>query len=101
MIMVYDSRVISYIVSEIQSMSSILCPIKVYIFTDGAYPYTEDFKEVIEKVTLIPMPSAMQKALRYILPEQNDVALERIDLSETEIEKELKEAERIEEGKLL
>lgn len=47
------------------------------------------------------MPSAMQKALKYVLPEQTDVALDHVDLSEVEIESELKEAERLEEGKLL
>lgn len=101
LIMIYDSRVIPHIVSEIQSMRDELSLLKVYIFADGTYPYTEDFKDVIDKVDLIPMPSAMQKALKYVLPEQTDVALDHVDLSEVEIESELKEAERLEEGKLL
>ena len=41
LLMVYDSRVIPYLVKEIERMEQ---EVKIYLFADGAYPYTEDFR---------------------------------------------------------
>ena len=98
-LMVYDSRVIPYIVREIGAMD-LQGIIKVYIFCDGSYPYSEDFKEVISKVDLVPMPGAMLQALRYILPQQDDVELGGLELTEAEINNELKAAEAVEKSEL-
>ena len=98
-LMVYDSRVIPYIVREIGAMD-LQGIIKVYIFCDGSYPYSEDFKEVISKVDLVPMPGAMLQALRYILPQQDDVELDGLELTEAEINNELKAAEAVENSEL-
>jgi hypothetical protein len=99
--MVFDSRVISHVVQEIKAMNITSENIKIYVFADGSYPYTEDFKEAIDKVTLTAMPAAVIKALKYILPAQDDVLLDRVNLTESEIKDEMNEAERIEEGRLL
>lgn len=101
LLIIFDSRVISHIVQEIKLMNTTAETIKVYVLADGSYPYTEDFKGVIDKVNLTAMPAAMIKALKYILPAQNDVQLDKVDLTDAEIEDEMNEAERIEEGKLL
>ena len=88
-----------YIVREIGAMD-LQGIIKVYIFCDGSYPYSEDFKEVISKVDLVPMPGAMLQALRYILPQQDDVELDGLELTEAEINNELKAAEAVENSEL-
>jgi len=77
MLIIYDSRVIEYIVNEIKKMDVPDDSIKIYIFADGACPYTEDFKDVIRKVSLIPMPFSVFHALKNVLPEEKDVVLER------------------------
>lgn len=100
-LMIYDSRVISYVVNEILLMSDLKDNVKVYIFADGVYPYTEDFKDILDKVNLVPMPGAMLTALKYILPDQNEIMLEKAELTTDEINDEMNEAERIEEGRLL
>ena len=92
-LMVYDSRVIPYVVNEIAKLEEIDELIKIYIFCDGTYPYSADFKEVISKVDLIPMPGAMLQALKYVLPQQDDMELDSLNLTESEINNELKAAE--------
>lgn len=99
-LMVYDSRVIPYVVREISKMEIVDELIKVYIFCDGSYPYSEDFKEVTSKVDLVPMPGAMIQALKYVLPQQDDVELDDLDLTESEINKELNDAEAVENNEL-
>ena len=100
-LLVYDTRAIPFVVNEIKGIQKSTSTIKVYVFADGSYPYTEDFKDVLDKADLIPMPGAMLKALKYILPQPDDRVLDKLDLTEIEIEDELNEAERIEEGRLL
>lgn len=84
-LMIYDTRVIPFIVNEIKQMDLYNNEIKVYIFSDGIYPYKEDFSTVIDKVDLIAIPGAMFNALKYILPQQNEIELEKAELTEEEI----------------
>jgi len=49
---------------------------KVYVFSNGQYPYTEEFEEVLPYVTLCALPDALYKAYRQVLPaEQAPVRL--------------------------
>lgn len=84
MLMVYDSRVIPYLVKEIMQMPKAETQIKIYLFADGAYPYTEDFAAVMDKVQLIPMPYAYLRAIKYSLPEANPSWADNADLTEEE-----------------
>ncbi len=92
MLMVYDSRVIPYLVREIMQMPKTETQIKIYLFADGAYPYTEDFAAVMNKVQLIPMPYAYLRAIKYSLPEANPSWAENADLTENEQQKMMTEA---------
>lgn len=76
MLLIYDSRVIPFIVKEIKQMDKPENDIKIYIFADGSYPYTADFDDVLDKVSLIAMPYAMDRALKLVLPEKEDIELE-------------------------
>ena len=93
-LMVYDSRAIPFVVNEIQTLPVLPDPIRVYVFSDGIYPYKEDFRTVIDKVDLVAMPGAMMNALKYILPQPLDRRIDDTDLSEDEISKMAKEAEQ-------
>ena len=42
--------------------------IKVYVFSMGSDPYTEDFYEVSDKIELCALPDAIYKAYRSVLP---------------------------------
>lgn len=76
MLLLYDSRVIPFIVGEIAKMNEEDLNIKVYVFADGSYPYSADFEDVMKKVTLIAIPYAMNQALRHVLPAMQETELE-------------------------
>ncbi len=92
MLMVYDSRVIPYLVKEILQMPKAETQIKIYLFADGAYPYTEDFTAIMDKVQLIPMPYAYLRAIKYSLPEANPSWAENANLTEDEQQEMMAEA---------
>ncbi len=84
LLLIYDSRIIPYVVNEIKRMTHINDPIQVYIFADGVYPYKEDFHDVIDKVNLVAMPGALLSALKFILPQANDPRIDDTALTEEE-----------------
>lgn len=83
MLIIYKSDVIQCVVDEIAKMPKDDSPIKIYIFADGGYPYTEDFRDVHDKVELIAIPYAMYGALRHILPECEEKEID-VELNNTE-----------------
>lgn len=44
--------------------------IKVYVFSNGQYPYTEDFEEVLDLIALCALPDAIYKAYQNVLPKK-------------------------------
>jgi len=50
--------------------------IKVYVFSEGQDPYTEDFEEVLDRVQLCALPDAIYKAYQNILPKKRKVETE-------------------------
>lgn len=86
MLLVYDDRVLPFVVSEIQKIDELSQPIAVYIFADGGYPYTEDFRMVMDKVSLIPMPYAVTHALQNVLPQMSDDNIDISNLSDSELQ---------------
>ena len=44
--------------------------VKVYVFSNGQYPYTEDFEEVLDCITLCALPDAIYKAYQNVLPKK-------------------------------
>lgn len=84
MLMVYDTRVIPFIVSEIAQRDEQEQPLKIYIFADGAYPYTDDFASVVDKVSLIPMPYAYYRGIKDSLPEAEPTKVDNTELTNEE-----------------
>ncbi|MFW5757729.1 MAG: site-specific DNA-methyltransferase [Bacteroidota bacterium] len=41
---------------------------KIYVFSNGQYPYNEEFEDVAAYVTLCALPDAIYKAYQHILP---------------------------------
>ena len=76
MLIIYNSDVIQYVVGEITKMPKNDAPIKIYIFADGRCIYTEEFREVHDKVELIAIPHAMFGALEHVLPESEEKTLD-------------------------
>ena len=92
MLMVYDTRVIPFIVKEIEKMSEKEQPLKIYIFADGAYPYADDFATVIDKVSLVPMPYAFYRGIKDSLPDVEPKKEDNTELTDEEQKQMMAEA---------
>ena len=91
MIVIYEPAVIKYIVDELKTWEKKEF-IKVYVFSEGRYAYDDDFKEVLDKVTLCALPDAIYQAYRRVLPRRKKALPTAIDLNEDEQEEALADA---------
>jgi adenine-specific DNA-methyltransferase len=83
MIVIYEPAVIKYVIEELKTWNKKEL-IKVYVFSEGRYAYDDDFKEVLDKVTLCALPDAIYHAYRRVLPRCKKAQPVEIDLSEEE-----------------
>lgn len=85
LVIIYDEEVIEQIVevlkNEINREKDYKPHFKIYVFSNGQYPYIEEFEEIIQYVTLCALPDAIYKAYQNILPSRkvNNI----IELEET------------------
>lgn len=73
MLVVLDERVVSIIISMIAEVATRQNPLKVYVYSDGAYAYEDEFHKVMPVIELCAMPDAFLQALEGgtdILPKQ-------------------------------
>lgn len=74
LLVIYDEEVIEQVVEVIQQVVSADAArktrFKVYVFSNGQYPYTEEFEEVLPYVTLCALPDAIYKAYQHVLPKR-------------------------------
>jgi len=75
MVIVYDDSAIE---SAVELIKSIIAKnqvkengIKVYVFSPGQYPFTEEFEEVLPSISLCALPDALYKAFMNVLPKKN------------------------------
>ena len=94
-LIVYDARVIPYLVNEIENMDMTDSPIMIYVFADGVYPYTADFTNVLAKVKLIPMPYAFLRGIKDSLPEGPSSWVDNSELTDDEKAKLMEEAIKV------
>ena len=92
MLIIYEPAVIKYIVEELKTWEKKEF-VKVYVFSEGRYAYDDDFKAVLDKVTLCALPDAIYQAYRRVLPRRKKAQAIAIDLSEDEQAEALADAE--------
>lgn len=71
MVVIYDEVCVEdsiEIIKQLQENKQNDNRIKVYVFSNGQYPYTEDFDEVAQFVELCALPDAIYKAYQNVLP---------------------------------
>jgi len=71
LIVIYDDLMIGdsiEIIKKLKENQQTDNRIKVYVFSNGQYPYTEDFEEVARFVDLCALPDAIYKAYQNVLP---------------------------------
>lgn len=86
MLVVLDERVVSLIVPMIAEVATKKNPLKVYVYSDGAYAYDDEFKEVLPFIELSALPYAFVQALESedVLPEQKVKEEEIAEFNEEE-----------------
>lgn len=80
MMIIYDEEEIDNAIEIIKSLDK---KVKVYIFSPGQYPFTDDFEEVLYKVELCALPEAIYKAYKAILPKKKSEPLIEADSIDT------------------
>lgn len=81
LLILFDDHIIPDAVELIKGMDA--KEIKVYVFSMGSDPYTEDFAEVLDKVTLCSLPDAIYKAYQNVLPKKKRTVPLMEEVSET------------------
>lgn len=91
MLVVLDERVISLIVPMMAEIATKDNPLKVYVYSDGAYAYDDEFKEVLPFIQLSALPAAFIQALESedVLPEQKVKEEEIAEFNEEEMQEAL------------
>ena len=74
LLVIFDEEEIEKTVNAIKTLTqnnnSAQWNFKIYIFSNGQYPYTEEFEDVLDYVTLCAVPDAIYKAYQNILPKR-------------------------------
>ena len=91
MLVVLDERVVSLIVPMIAEVATKDNPLKVYVYSDGAYAYDDEFKEVLPFIEFSALPAAFIQALESedVLPEQKVKEEEIAEFNEEEMQEAL------------
>lgn len=98
MLIVYREELIDEIAEEIKGLP--LTPsegrgrLKIYVFSPGRYPFTDNFREVEDKVELVALPAAIYDAYQKVLPKRKEKLFETSEQQETKIPTDLFSAER-------
>jgi len=88
LLVILDTELIGDIVEQLEEME-VSKPIPTYVFATGAYPFTEDFESVADKVELYPLPYCLYQACERVMPKMIDREIENpegISLSNEELE---------------
>jgi len=80
MIVIYREEYIGDIV-ELIAQTDCTEPIKIYVYSPSDEPWSGEFEEVEDKVTLCALPAAILNTYRRVLPKKKDQV---IDQSEEE-----------------
>lgn len=96
MLIVYHEELIDEIVEEIKCLP--LTPskgegnLKIYVFSPGRYAFTDNFREVGDKVELVALPAAIYDAYQKVLPKRKEKLFEE-EKQETEFPADLFEGQ--------
>jgi adenine-specific DNA-methyltransferase len=86
MLIIYREELIDEIAAEIKTMDFGKMRLKIYVFSPGRYPFTDNFREVEDKVELVALPAAIYDAYQKVLPKRKEKLFETGKLFEEEKE---------------
>lgn len=76
MLIIYREELIDEIAAEIAKLDFGKMRLKIYVFSPGRYPFTDNFREVEDKVELIALPAAIYDAYQKVLPKRKEKLFE-------------------------
>lgn len=76
MLIIYREELIDEIAEEIKSMDFGKMRLKIYVFSPGRYPFTDNFREVEDKVELVALPAAIYDVYQKVLPKRKEKLFE-------------------------
>ena len=83
LLIIYDDEVIDQVVDiikdTIKQKANKQARFKVYVFSNGQYPYTEEFEDVLKHITLCALPDAIYKAYLNVLPKKKRQAIVELE----------------------
>ncbi len=86
MLIIYREELIDEIAEEIKKLDFGGKHLKIYVFSPGRYPFTDNFREVEDKVELVALPAAIYDAYQKVLPKRKEKLLgEEREQQETKI----------------
>ena len=83
MLIVYREELIDEIAAEIKNINFGGRRLKIYVFSPGRYPFTDNFREVSDKVELVALPAAIYDAYQKVLPKRREKLFETEEKKET------------------
>ena len=99
MLIIYREELIDEIAEEIKTMDFGKMRLKIYVFSPGRYAFTDNFREVEDKVELVALPAAIYDAYQKVLPKRREKLFDEEKKQETVIQSDLF-AEQEEGGKV-
>lgn len=76
MLIIYREELIDEIAEEIKNLDFGGKRLKIYVFSPGRYAFTDNFREVEDKVELVALPAAIYDAYQKVLPKQKEKLFE-------------------------
>jgi adenine-specific DNA-methyltransferase len=89
MLIIYREELIDEIAEEIKNLDFGGKRLKIYVFSPGRYPFTDNFSEVADKVELVALPAAIYDAYQKVLPKRKEKLFEEEKAQETIIQSDL------------
>ncbi len=96
MLIIYREELIDEIAEEIKHLDFGGKCLKIYVFSPGRYPFTDNFREVADKVELVALPAAIYDAYQKVLPKRKEkLFAEASEEQETKIPADLFEGQGV------
>ena len=76
MLIIYREELIDEIAEEIKTMDFGKMRLKIYVFSPGRYAFTNNFREVEDKIELVALPAAIYDAYQKVLPKRKEKLFE-------------------------
>ena len=89
MLIIYREELIDEIAEEIKQLDFGGKRLKIYVFSPGRYPFTDNFREVEDKVELVALPAAIYDAYQKVLPKRKEKLFEEERTQEANVQTDL------------